>query len=127
MPTTDAARRFLAILTQRCSIARQDAETGTDMDLVLGDAAVVATDVPCFIQAVSASADMRAAGPLERDLRQLFVAPDVEVKRRDMLLDEDGVIWVVNDVPQVFNARGVPHHLEVTVERKAVQDGWPSS
>lgn len=126
MPTTDAQRRFLKLLTQTCDQARQVAETGDDMDLVLGDAAVIETDIPCLIQAVSASADMRAAGPIERDLRQLFTAPDLDVQRRDLFKDEDGTIWVVNDVPQVFNARGVPHHLEVTVERKAVQDGWPS-
>ena len=124
MPYSDAEIRLRRTLTQTCDIARQVADVGTDEDLILGAAAVVATDQPCLVQALRVSADMLAAGPMQRDIRQLFMLADADLQQHDLLKDEDGTLWVVTDVPQVF---GVAHHVEVTVERKAVQEGWPSA
>ena len=118
---TEAERRFRKLLTQTCTISRQTPGTGTDEDLVLGTLTVVATGVPCALQALSVSADLLAVGPVERDVRQLFVLPTVDLQRRDLVTDADGVEWVVDGVPQTFQARGIDHHIEALVSRKAVQ------
>ena len=124
---TSAERRLRATLTRTCSIARQTAAVGTDADMALSNTAVVAVDQPCALHAIKVSADMTAAGSLERDLRKLFMLPDADLQRHDLVRGDDDVLWSVTDVPQVFDERQSSHHLEVTVERKAVQTGWPSS
>jgi len=118
---TDSEVRFRRILTQTCSIARQSPSAGSDLDLVLGTLTTVALNVPCIIMALKASADMQLVGPLEQDVRQLFLLPDQDIARHDVVTDAAGVQWVVTGVPQVFDARGVAHHIEVRVEKKAVQ------
>lgn len=119
---TDAEVRFRRILSQTCTIQRQSASAGSDLDLVLGALTTVATGVRCLITALKASADLQAVGPLEQDVRQLFLLPDQDVARHDVVTAADGVQWVVTGVPQVFAAReGTAHHIEVLVARKAVQ------
>ncbi len=118
---TDLQQRFAMLLTDTATIKRQSAETGADDDLVLGAQATVATGVPCLFQALRASADMLAAGPVERDVQQLFLAHDADILRHDVVEDAAGVEWIVDGVPQVFQARGEPHHTEALVSRKAVQ------
>lgn len=118
---TDLQQRFAKLLTNTMTISRQSAGTGTDDDLVLGALTVVATGVPCLFEALRASADMLAVGPVERDVQQVYCLPTVDLQRRDVLTDEAGVEWVVDGVPQVFQARGVAHHTEALVSRKVVQ------
>lgn len=113
--------RFSKALTNTCTITRQVAATGEDDDLVLAAPATIATDAPCLFCALKASADMLAVGPVEKDVQQLFLLPDADLKTRDTVTDAAGVEWIVDGVPQVFQARGIPHHIEALVSKKAVQ------
>ncbi len=119
---TDEQVRWRRILAQTCTIQRQSPAAGSDLDLVLGALTTVASGVRCLMVSLKASADLQVVGPLEKDVRQLFLLPDQDLERHDLVTDADGVEWVVSGVPQVFSSRnGVAHHIEVLVERKGVQ------
>ena len=110
-----------ALLRQSCTIARAAVSAGDDLDLLLGATAQVASLVPCLFAPIKVSSDMQAVGPLEKDIQQLFLLPDQDLRRHDVVTDADGVEWIVDGVPQVFKLRGVGHHLEVLVVKKGVQ------
>ena len=118
---TDAQTRLLAMLTQTCSIQRAPVETGDDLDLILGALATVDASAPCLFCALRTSDDMTAAGRKEQDIQRLLLLPDQDLQRKDTVTDGDGVEWIVEDAPQLFRQRGIAHHLEATVVRKAVQ------
>jgi len=127
--TTD---RIESIMTQECRVERYAVSWDANLKMEFGTFGLVGIQrsVKCLLTELSVSDDMLAAMPLERDLRRLFLplaidgkATDVEKGDEITIADDagDDVIWVSQDPPTTESFRGLGNHIEVFVERKAIQ------
>jgi hypothetical protein len=119
--STDSLTRFLAILTESCSITRAAHSAGTNKDLELGTPAVIVAAVDCTFAPMTASKDMLTVGPMERQLSRLFLPAGTNIQQHDVVTDALGIKWIVSDPPIVQMFRGEAHHVEALLIRKAVQ------
>lgn len=120
-PRRNAQDRFARVLTSWCRIARLAIRTArSNQDLVLDDAVLTYQGVRCCLLPLSTSDDMLAAGPLERQYYRLLLPAGTAVRPRDVV-EIDGELWSVTEPEQTIPYWGVPHHVEVLVQRRAVQ------
>jgi len=129
MATTD---RIENIMTQSCRIERSGVSWDADLQLEFGTWGLVGIQrsVKCLLAPLQVGDDMFVIGPLERNMQRLFLplATDgrvTDIEKGDQVKianDQDTeVIWVAQDPPTTESFRGSDNHIEVLVERKAVQ------
>ena len=129
MATTD---RIESIMTQTCRIERSAVTQGTDLDMEFGTWALVGIQraVKCLLAPLTVGDDMFTVGPLERNVQRLFLplatdgkTTDIEKQDQITITNDQGtaIIWVAQDPPTIESFRGNDNHIEVLVERKAVQ------
>lgn len=118
------AQRFTATLAHECRIQRQAATMDADLDLQLGTVALVSGEGAraCLFVPLRVGDEMLAVGPLERDVRRLYLPLGTDVQEHDQVTNlGDDSLWVVTGPPMTQDLRGEAHHLEALVERVAVQ------
>ncbi len=123
---TDASDRFQEILTQSCRIERSAVTQGSDLDMEHGTFGLVGRQrqVKCVLAPLRVGDEMiAAAGPIERDMQRVFLPVGTDVEAQDQLTIDD-VIFTAIDPPDAQTFRGDAHHIELLVERKAVQDEY---
>jgi len=129
MATTD---RIENIMTQTCRIERSAVSYDADLQMEFATWGLVGIQraVNCLLVPLRVSDDMFAVGPLERNVQRLFLplatdgrATDIEKGDQITITNDQGidVIWVVQDPPTTESFRGSDNHIEVLVERKAIQ------
>ena len=106
---------------------------GDDGGQEFGDFALVGIQraVKCLLSEMNVTDDMLVVGPLERDLRRLFLpvatdgrATDIEEGDQVTIRDGEGndIIWVVEEPVDPNSFRGVANHIEALVVRKVMQE-----
>ena len=123
---TDASDRFEEILTQSCRIERSAAsKEATYLDMEFGTFALVGRQraVKCLLVPLRVGDDMLAVGPMERKMHRLFLPAGTDIEAKDQVMVDD-VIWTAVDPADTQSFRGEDHHVEMLVERKAVQDEY---
>ncbi len=118
------AARFTATLVHECKIERQAATVDADLDLQLGTVALVSGEArrACLFVPLRVGDEVLAVGPLERDVRRLYLPVGTDVQNHDQVTNlGDNSLWVVTGPPATQDLRGAGHHIEALVERVAIQ------
>ena len=118
---TDDQARFGEALLHTYSLSRYGITDDLSLDLQLTTLSLIGSG-SCLMVPLRVGDDMLAVGPMERDQRRLFLPAGSNVQQHDQVtwVDAGGSVWFVNAPPVTHYIRGLAHHVEALVERKAV-------
>lgn len=111
--------RFLAALVNRCTVYRITVTKGSDLSMELEAREIVYELLPCLLDPIQISEDMVALGPLPSHRFRLLVEKDKVLKDGDEVKYEDDTEWTIVEPPGIKAIRGVDHHVEAILLRKA--------
>lgn len=111
------------LLRRTCTIERPGFTTSA-MGEQVATFVTIATDVPCEIQERTVELNRKDVGEFIEGRVRFYFLPDVDIKERDRVTDDEGIIYEVRFIDDLrsLSTGGVRHHLQATMVRPDLTD-----
>ena len=111
------------LLRRTCTIERPGFTTSAmgEQEIIF---TTIATDVPCEIQEQTVELSRKDVGEFIEGRVRFYFLPDVDIKERDRVTDDGGIIYEVRFVDDLRSlvGGGIRHHIQVTMIRPDLTD-----